>query len=764
MNQANIIVFLFSVDFIASPECQREWEYAAELASDGRMLFRIPIILRACSWQHMLKTDDVKALPNDGNPVATYPSSDTAWLQVYEGIKAVVDECRQTFTPKQDFFTEFDKTEFISQSHLKLQDLFVFLHLTSEDYRGADQTLGEPTISSQLELLSHSHALIHGPEKAGKTALAKHLYLSLLKDSKPVLFLDLAHLTGRVHEPLFRDAYNAQFHGDYSLWLHQPGKTLVLDNMTSAPQALDLIDLAKNTFDRIIVTLSSDVFHSYYYDEQRLADFRPMRIEPLTPLQQENLISQRLALSDRSQPITHGLIDRIEKHVNSVIVSDRLLPRYPFYVLSILQTYEGFMPTDMSITSYGHCYYVLIVANLISSGISRADDDVNACFNFAEHLAFATYQHRKQHPSEAFAFESFLTAYKGRFLIKDSIVNRLKGRPYGIITDDGAFKAEYMYYYFLAKFLAGDTALGKPVVAAMCEDSHREANYLTLLFTIHHTKSNSIIDDILLGTMCTLDTVPPALLHRDETQGYVGLLSHIPDDILSNASVEEERGRERATQHPLSDGHIDAQYELSEMSDEDPVNGIFKILRNNKIMGQVLRSKHGNLEKSKIEEIVETIAESGLRLVNLILQDEEEVTRFALYVSDGHPNWDLPRIKEALQWLSFIWTMVNVTEIVRAVDVPEIGEVVTTVVDRRSSPAYDLIGYFSLLNSANELTAKERDRLASLFKKHNDVFLRRVMSMGTQHYMNTHRSSTMIEQSICSIIDVKYRPRMVRGS
>ena len=764
MNQANIIVFLFSVDFIASPECQREWAYAAELASDGRMLFRIPIILRDCAWKEMLKDDDVKALPEDGNPIATYPNSDTAWLRVYEGIKAVADEFRQTFTPKRDFLTEFDKTEFISQSHLKLQDLFVFLHLTPEDYRGADQPLGETTITNRSELLIHRHALIHGPEKAGKTALAKHLYLSLLEDSKPVLFFDLGELNSRPTEALFRDAYHYQFHGDYALWLQQEDKTLVLDNMTSAPRSLHLIDLAKNIFDRIVVTLSSDVFQSYYYDEQRLSEFRPMRIEPLTRSQQESLIRQRLALSDRSQPITHGLIDRIEKHVNSVIISDRLLPRYPFYVLSILQIYEGFMPTDMSITSYGHCYHVLIVANLISSGISQADDDVNACFNFAEHLAFSTYQHREQHPSTPFAFQTFLTEYRDRFVIKDSIISRLKRRPYGIITDDGAFKAEYIYYYFLAKFLSENTTLGKPVVAAMCEYSHREANYLTLLFTIHHTKSNAIIDDILLGTMCTLDVVPPALLNREETRGYVSILAHIPDDILSNSSVEEERGRERATPRALGDGLVDTQQEIQEAGIEDPANGIFKILRNNKIMGQVLRSKHGNLEKSKIEEIVETISESGLRLVNLILQDEDELTRFALYVRDGHPNWDLPRVKQALQWLSFIWTIVNVSEIVKAIDVPEIEDIVATVVERGSSPAYDLIGYFSLLNGADELTGKVRDRLESVYKKHNDVFMRRVLSIGTQHYMNTHRSSTRIEQSICSIIEVPYRPRIVRGS
>ena len=44
MEQADIIVFLFSPDFIASEECTNEWNHALNLASSGKPLFRIPII------------------------------------------------------------------------------------------------------------------------------------------------------------------------------------------------------------------------------------------------------------------------------------------------------------------------------------------------------------------------------------------------------------------------------------------------------------------------------------------------------------------------------------------------------------------------------------------------------------------------------------------------------------------------------------------------------------------------------------------------
>ena len=121
-------------------------------------------------------------------------------------------------------------------------------------------------------------------------------------------------------------------------------------------------------------------------------------------------------------------------------------------------------------------------------------------------------------------------------------------------------------------------------------------------------------------------------------------------------------------------------------------------------------------------------------------------------------------VKKALAYLSFIWTMINIEEVVSAVNIPEIGSAVRSVVARQDSPAYDIIGYFRELDSAHELQREGRDSLGSLLKKHGDFFVRRVASIRTQHYMNTHRSDQRIEQSVCALLNIKYVPRALRGS
>lgn len=755
MDETDIFVFLLSPDFINSNECMKEWEYARQLSAEGTSVFRIPIILRDCSWQDLLGEDDIKALPDDGNPIANFDNEDTAWLQVYNGIKAVVNQLRETFEPKSEFIEKMEETDFAAQHHIKLQDIFIFPTLSYYPLQAQDGPLQREIIKDPDQLLEKNYSLIYGEDMSGKTAFGRHLFLSLAQmQSKPVLHVDLKEVPRRPSETIFRDAYHRQFSGDYSIWREQKDKVLILDNLSSDSHLIDLIIFAKEIFEKIVVTLSSDTFYSYFKDDSRLADFHEMQIEPLDHKQQEELIRKRLALSDRSEPISDGRVDQIEDQINSIIISNRVVPRYPFFVLSILQTYEAFMPDNLSITAYGHCYQVLIVTRLVKAGISREDNDINTSFNFAENLAFKIYQNTKLSTPAQLDLDAFVEEYRAKFIISDAIVNRLKKADYGIITNDGSFRTRYMYYFFLGRFLSKATKENTAIIERMCEQSYVSSNYLTLLFVIHHTNDDQIIDDILLRTMCTLDNVAPAKLDRTETNTFKGLVEALPEDVRSKNSVEEERKKERG-RRSINEDLDETENDSEEQIDEDPFNDIYQILKNNEIMGQILRNKSGSLEKPKIKEAIETITDSGLRLVKLLL-DPKLIADTADYIKEKYPDHDPEQIKKLVQYFSFLWTMGNVEKIVNSINVPDIREIVHEVVQQQSTPAYDLIGYFNHLDSVEKLTGGVRRELDTLLKRHNDFFLRRVLSIRTQRYMNTHRSPVPIEQSVCALLNIEY--------
>ena len=765
MDEADIIVHLLSQNFIKSTECMKEWDYTKQLATNGKPIFRIPVILTACAWKDLLEGDDqIKVLPDDGKEVAIFEDHSVAWQQVYEGIKVVVDRLRNTFTPKREFLEKMEETEFLSQQHIKLQDIFIFLPLSCNTLHKEDNENLEDEITTQKELLKKKRVLIYGEETSGKTALARHLFLSLTEMSNPILYIDANELPKNPKEKILHDIYSHQFNGDYSLWAQKNSKTLILDNLSSSSNLIDFIVCAKDIFERIIVISSTDIFYSYFRDEQRLADFCEMEIKPLTHRQQEKLIRKRLELSDRSEPVTDGLVDQVESRVNSVIIANKIVPRYPFYVLSILQTYEGYMPSNFSITSYGHCYYVLILASLIKAGISRSDKDINTCFNFSEHLAFRIYKEGDPYNMGESKFNKFISEYREKFIIPESTLNRLKrshSNDYGIINRDGSFRTKYMYYFFLGSFLSKKRKEYHDVINTLCERSYSSSSYLVLFFIIHHTEDDQIINNILNRTTRTLDAVNPAILDHDETKRFGDIFKDFSKNILSNTSVDEERGKER-DRRDISERQIENDNETEQIKEEDPSNDLYRILKNNEIMGHVLMNKSGSLEKEKIMEIVENIADSGLRLVNLILKDEREITAFARYIQAVHPGIKDHKIENIVRRFSFLWTMVNVEKIVSAINHSEIREIVNEVVCRKSTPAYDLIGYFSQLDSAPQITNTTKRALQNLLKKHNETFLNKVLSIRTQYYMNTHRSEVKIEQSVCSLLGIKYLPKYRR--
>ena len=760
---ADILVFLLSFDFIASDACMREWEDSRQLESLDKPRIRIPIILTECPWQELLDDNDIKALPRDGCPIVSYPDRSIAWNEVYEGIKSVVENIRSNFSPKKKFLKRLEETEFVSQNHIKLKDIFVFPPLTyvSPQSNPSNQLL-ENRISNMEQLLARGTVLLHGDDMSGKTTLLRYLFLTLVQENSPVLFIDLKRTPRYSSENTFRTIYNEQFNGDYHLWRLQQGKTLILDNLTSAPNAIKFVESASATFERIILSAPSDIYRSFFWDDTRLAEFEKVKIEPLSHIVQERLIRKRFELMRPDYTISDGVVDEIEGRVNSII-NNRILPRYPFYVLSVIQTFEGFMPRNMSITTHGHCYYVLIISRLIKAGIPNRDEDINVCLNFAERLAFRIYDYEEVRDLDfdQLTFTKFVNEYRESYIIRDSILNRLRHSEYGILTEAGQFRIPYMQYFFLGMYLAKPGQEQKEVTEKICQFSHLPANHLILLFIIHHAVDQEIIDAILLWTMCTIDAVAPAQLNQEETARFQSIVVSLPQDVLSENDVRVEREKERRFRD-LGENHtVHLEGEVGdEGGDVEEANNCYRILKNNELLGQILKSRYGRLRRDRIAEMVEIIADSGLRLINAFLGNEEDIAALARYVKQIYPNQNIEQIRETLRFFSFIWTMTNVEAIVASVRHREIRDIVVKVARKKGTPAYDVIEYFSALDSAEELSPALNKRLADLLKRYNDPFIRGVLSIRTQHYINTHSSKATIEQKFCSLLGLQYKHRI----
>ena len=768
MDAADIFVFLMSPDFIASDACAEEWDYAEKIAQKNASVKLIPVIIRPCSWNDFRKISQFKALPKDGNPVTKYTNMDAAWKEIYDEIKLVIEKLRTTFIPRIECIKEMQYTEFISQDNIPLRNIFVFPKLTTYSTK-TNETEVEVQIKDDQELLESKYTLVYGDKLAGKTALCRYLFLELLDCKRPVLYIDLESIAKRRStRHILETAYREQFSGDFSIWNQQNNKLIILENLTNDPKKFAHVQRIVEQFDSVLVTVSTDIFYAFFRDHSDLSEFLQVKICPLTHTMQESLIRKRMATSTSMKSdyykdgnaITDGVVDSIENQVNSIIISNKILPRYPFYVLSILQTYEGYMPNDLAITSYGHCYHVLIVSHLHKVGISRSDDQLEPCFNFGASLAFEIFRHNSNQlrlgPSR---FEDFVKQYELEYIIPTTILNRMCDATYGIVLrDKGGFRYSYMYYYFLGKYLAKHIKDHRDVLDDIVARSYAVRNCLALIFTIHHTDDTNLIDDIVLQTMCSLDGLNPSKLDAEESNVFDEIVSQIRPDILSPNPVSIQRAKDRDARD-LHEASLKEEMD-SEDDSYEIVNEIYRVLKNNEILGQILRNKYGSLQRQKIDEIVETIADGGLRLVKILIGEKEEIHDFAAYLHRKFPEIDYAKLRKLVDRFLFCWTLINIEHIVNALNKPELRKSVDELLASKDTPAYDLIRYFLRLDTISKFSKSDRDFLKNLWNKHRFPFFQRVVSLRTQHYFNTHTVDTSVEQSACSILGIKYKPRL----
>ena len=186
---------------------------------------------------------------------------------------------------------------------------------------------------------------------------------------------------------------------------------------------------------------------------------------------------------------------------------------------------------------------------------------------------------------------------------------------------------------------------------------------------------------------------------------------------------------------------------------------IYRIMKNNEILGQVLRNKYGSLKRERLTEIIENIGDGGLRIVRLFLS-KKDINNHALYIHESHPEYDIVKIRKAIRAVYFVLTMVTVEKIVSELNKPEIRPLVENVVDGQNTPAYDLISYFLRLDTIVDFSNNDREVLKHLWNKHRYNFFRRVVSIRTQMYLRTHRVREPIEQAVCSLLRIKYRAKV----
>ena len=506
----------------------------------------VPIILRPCGWDKS-EIASLLALPKDGIPVDRWQSRDEAFLDIVNGISNIVEAASTRL--REGYLDEITRIEFISQNKnsIRIDDLFVFPHII----RMRDES-DTPIDDLEGMLNVGNHIILRGADRSGKTTICRKLFIDNADQGAPIIMISGNELTSSLrHEELVSRKYVEQFTGSFDRWKRMQNKILIIDDFGPMSH-IGFVVFAKEFFHSIVVTLSDDDYLSFFRDEKEFANFSVLSLYPMKHTQQEELIRKWKGLSSddhSASGVSDGTIDQLENRLNGIILHHKIVPRFPFFVLSILQTYEAFMPQGLQISAYGHCYQALITAQMIRGGIRG--DDIDSAFNFLGHVAFHLFLTRRERESRS--FDEFVKEYRSRFVILPNVVNRLVDPAGGLLRRNGLecdFQYPFVFYYFLGYYFGTHQDECNEYIEKLVEKSYLRDNAYILIFSIHHTH-DGLIGRILEHTMSAFGEVGVAHMHTAEMKVLeTALFGSQKMSCPAVPWIRRERRRERGVIKP----------------------------------------------------------------------------------------------------------------------------------------------------------------------------------------------------------------------
>ncbi|WP_281649250.1 toll/interleukin-1 receptor domain-containing protein, partial [Parendozoicomonas sp. Alg238-R29] len=193
LKKTDIVIFLVTPNWLSSQACLDEWDEALALQKKQPNKVLIPIIATDCAWRDLVEMPKKLVLPSDGKPVTQWKPKDSAWLNVYEGIKKAAERVKKNFCITNDFKKSIATIEFCStnSNEITLEDIFVFPNLIR--YSNKKNSI-EEHIENLEKLTYPTHQFIHGDSQSGKTKLCAWMYLETYRQKKPIIYIDLSQI------------------------------------------------------------------------------------------------------------------------------------------------------------------------------------------------------------------------------------------------------------------------------------------------------------------------------------------------------------------------------------------------------------------------------------------------------------------------------------------------------------------------------------------------------------------------------------------
>jgi hypothetical protein len=174
----------------------------------------------------------------------------------------------------------------------------------------------------------------------------------------------------------------------------------------------------------------------------------------------------------------------------------------------------------------------------------------------------------------------------------------------------------------------------KAIIEKIMSNLHKDENAYITVFITHHTKSNYILDELMLNAEILFENYKPATLNTNELSFFDKHEDKIIQAILPsfkhNADDERKKILEKKSQVEdlkSENSHIEPKPSNDEIASDLGTNLRLSI-KTVEVMGLIIKNRSGSLDLKRLEDIFEQGLKVHLRILSSFI---EIYTEFAEY-------------------------------------------------------------------------------------------------------------------------------------
>lgn len=675
------------------------------------------------------------------------------------------------------------------RDEIYLSDIYVFPDLI--DLKINKINMSRDKIYSSKDILciddESYKTILQGSEKLGKTTFCKIAYKYFLNKGKiPIIISgtiidscdkdELLKIVLKSYLNQYRDKTRDEFNR-----LDFNNIFLIVDDFDKSKLNTKykgkLLANISSLFNNILITVG-DFFkiEEIVYDEDEktivLDKYKQHKLLSFGNLLRADLINKWNLLGRESDLEEEELI-KLNEHASRVIntvIGKNLVPSYPIFLLTLLQTIDAGTPYDLKTSSQGYYYSYLITHAL--SQLKLKNEKINFYHNFLSVLAYVFFERNVKEFTDA-EMRSFYLDIKDKYVVtedyKDLINNLINSKILDKRSCNYVFKYKYTYYYFAAKQLADN--IGKDdvrkYILQMSQRAYNEEFANILMFLIHHSKDPFILESILSSAKNIFKEYDPLKLESD-----VNILNKLIDDIpkmvLKDTSVNQARRdklarRDEIANIPESDAKqsVYSNYDINEdIDDLDLVKKLNLAFKTIEILGQLVKSYHGAILKTDTVDLAtETYLISLRALKSFYIFIEKNVDSIVNEIKSEIcekqliEKSDIEKFsKEMIFHLCSIVTYGFIKKVSNSIGADNLEEVYNKIYDTYNINAVDVINTSITMDFTFNFPINKINKIKNTFGHHYLVsnLLRRMAI----EYLYTFPTDYLKKNQICSSLDI----------